>query len=253
MPELRQKEKTEETVRVEPVRILEKPDMPPQLADRANDIQELERRVMALRNDIGHLASFAGAGAPRPDGQGMRLGTPSYFAGLNRFGPVAPGMVPPAPFAGQGAPMLGHGVPAFGAMGFAPSAGQQAPWGDAVSTRDFSAMPYTTRQPGVNIVDAGEQYIVQVELPNTKKKDLELLGSERTISLTAQVRPDAEAGEGTIILGEVTPTVYRRTIHLPTPCNTQKSRASLKDGVLTLQVPKRDPTNGLRRIDVAYG
>jgi HSP20 family molecular chaperone IbpA len=238
MPEPRQKSD-------EPVRVIEK-DATTQLVEKASDLQELEHRVNALQNDISQLAGFA-MGTPGRVGATesalLRLAPPPYFAGLNRFGPMLPGFVLPATFGGPSGPILGMGAPAF------PQAGGN----EAVTTRDFSAMPYVTRQPGVNIVDAGDQYIVQVELPATKKKDLELLGSDRSITVTAQVRPDPEATEGTVILGEVTPTVYRRTIQLPSLCTTAKSKASLKDGVLTLNVPKKDPSNGLRRIDVAYG
>src|ERR1043166_5798050 len=97
MPELRQKEKNpEDTVRVDPVRLLEKPELPPQLADKAHDIQELERRGSGPRSDIAQSVARAGPaignGLPSSNAQAPRsepllsLATPSYFAGLNRFG-----------------------------------------------------------------------------------------------------------------------------------------------------------------------
>jgi HSP20 family molecular chaperone IbpA len=250
MVETRQKpDKSEASVRVEPMRTdpsrAPGGDVATQLVEKANDLQQLEHRINALQNDISQLASLATSapGTGLAESPLLRLAPPPYFAGLNRFGPVAPGLVPPAPLAGFRTPLFGTGAPAY------PLGASS----EAFTTRDFNAMPYVTKQPGVNIVDSGEEYVVQVELPATKKKDLELLGSDRSITIMAQVRPDPEAIEGTVIVGEVTPTMYRRTITLPSPCNTAKSKASLKDGVLTLNVPKKDPSNGLRRIDVAYG
>ncbi|MFO1532801.1 MAG: Hsp20/alpha crystallin family protein [Thermoplasmatota archaeon] len=207
----------------------------------AGDIQELERRVSSLASEVSQLANLAASTrAQVADAGYLRIAQPQFFGGLNRFGPVAPGFVPPVPPAQLGAPLFGFGAPAY-----------QVP-GEAVTMKDFSAQPTVPRQPGVNVVDAGEEFVVQVEIPAIKKKDLELLGSDRSITVVAECRPDGEA-EGTVILGEVAPTVFRRTIHLPAACNTARCKATLKDGILTLNIPKRDPSNGMRRIDVAYG
>jgi len=203
-------------------------------------IHDLERRVSSLQNDVTQLVSMA-AQVRAQSGEGaLRLPTPAFFAGLNRWGPSLPGFVPPVHHAGPVAPAFGFGVPAFHLSG------------EALTTRDFGAQPTVARQPGVNIVDAGEDYVLQVELPGTRKGDLEILGSDRSVTITAHGRPDPET-EGTVILGEVAPATYRRTIHLPTPCSTTRSRASLRDGILTLNIPKKDPSEGMRRIDVAYG
>lgn len=232
MPEIRHKAAASE----EAVRVVERNDR----SDPSAVILDLERRVSSLQNDVTQLTSLA-AQARAQSGDGtLRLPTPAFFTGLNRWGPSLPGFVPPPLHAGPGAPAFGWGVPAFHQSG------------EAVTTRDFSAQPAVARQPGVNIVDAGEEYVVQVELPGTRKGGLEILGSERSVTVIAQGRPDPET-EGTVILGEVAPATYRRTIHLPTPCSTTASRASLRDGILTLSIPKKDPSEGMRRIDVAYG
>jgi HSP20 family molecular chaperone IbpA len=47
--------------------------------------------------------------------------------------------------------------------------------------------------------------------------------------------------------------VYRRIIPLPTEVVTTQSSATFKDGILTLTVPKKVPSEGPRKLDVAYG
>jgi len=231
VPETRQKTAPQE----DPVRVIDRNEVA-HFGERPTDVAELERRVNLLQNDLQQVAGLAFAARASLDAGGLRIGAPPGFAAIGRFGPVAPGFVPPVP------------------MPVAPSLlgwGAQVP-SEAVTMKDFSALPSQLRAPGVNIVDVGEEFVVQVELPATKKKDLEILGNERALTVTAQVRPDADA-EGTVVLGEVAPTVFRRTIALPAPCNTTRTRATLKDGVLTLSIPKKDPSSGMRRIDVAYG
>lgn len=230
MPDIRHKQVSQE----EAVRVVERDPV------QAPDVQELERRLNGLQNDIAQLANLALSGRSQNQDPYLRVPQPSYFGALNRFGPVVPGAVPPPQPAHPGAPLLGYGVRSYGINP------------EAVTMRDFNQTPPVTRPPGVNIVDAGESYVVQVELPAIKKEDLEILGSDRSITVAAQVRPDP-ATEGTVLLGEVAPTIYRRTIHLPAACSTARSKATLKDGILTLHVPKKDPSSGMRRIDVAYG
>jgi HSP20 family protein len=240
MPETRQKNE-------ESVRVIEKDPVASQLEERQGFIQDLERRVTALQNDFSNLVGITAGAGSRPDvAEGYpRLAPPPYFSALNRFGSVSPNY-PAGPAIIPGSALIGGSPPQL-SLGLASQS-------EALTTRDFSTLPSVTKQPHVNIVDVGEEYIVRVELPGATKKDLELLGSDRSVTLTARVRSaEPDGGEGTVILAESAPTVYRRTIHLPSLCNTAKSRASLKDGCLTLTVPKKDPTSAMRRIDVAYG
>lgn len=225
MPETRQR--NEEHVRVvEGARVPAKEDA---------SLQELERRVATLQNDVSQLTHLAASNPPRAslDPAFLRVAPPAFFGPL---GPVA---------------SFSSLIPGAGLSGVRTF---PAPAGEMVSMREFSNLATVTRQPGVNIVDTGEEYVVQVELPGVKKKDLELLGSERAITVNARVRADPpEDIEGTVLLAECAPTVYRRTIQLPSLCNTTRSKAGLKDGWLTMNVPKKDASSAVRRIDVAYG
>lgn len=228
MPEARQR--SEETVRVvETGRVAAK--------EESASLQDLERRVATLQNDVNQLAHIAASNPPRSnlDAGFVRVSPPAFFGALGPV-PAFPSLLP-------------QGPTLSGLRPFAASAANEI-----VSAREFSNLASVTRQPGVNIVDTGEEYVVQVELPGVKKKDLELLGSERAITVTARVRTEPpDDVEGTVLLAECAPTVYRRTINLPSLCNTTRSKAALKDGWLTMNVPKKDASSAVRRIDVAYG
>jgi HSP20 family protein len=148
------------------------------------------------------------------------------------------------PFLGLGA--LGGGVAgAQGgqAGGFGSAAGRQA--------RELQAMPPVPRAPPLDLVDVGQEFLLQVELPGAKKDDLDIMVSDRAVTVSAQVKPEID--EGTLLLAERVPTLYRRVVQLPNEVNTTGTKATFKDGLLRLRIPKKEPTDGPKRVDVAYG
>lgn len=186
-----------------------------------------------------------------------------HFAAPFGFGAgFAPGAFPSGLGAGLGAPAFGGagGLGGTGGTGvagpspsFAPSGPAFVPSGRGALrfSRDLKTDPPTTRVPECNVVDQGKEYHVQIEVPGVKKDNLDILCFEQSIVVTAKAESELE--DGTLLLNERGPVVYRRTIPLPSEIQTNVSKATLKDGVLTVRLAKRVPTEGPRRLDVAYG
>lgn len=119
------------------------------------------------------------------------------------------------------------------------------------STRDLRNSPPAQRSPTVDIIDEGSEFQVQLELPGVKKDDLDIMVTDRAIVIEASANPEMD--EGVVMVNERGPVSYRRAIHLPAQIDTKNCKAKLKDGVLTLDVPKKEPTEGARRVEIAYG
>lgn len=134
---------------------------------------------------------------------------------------------------------------------FAPSFSPAAFSREGQSTREIRNLPAAPHIPDVNFIDSGERYLIHIGLPGVKKDNLDLTVTERTITVDAEVKPDLP--DGTVIVAEALPVAFRRTIALPTAVNSNKCKATLKDGFLTLDLPKREPTERPHRVDVAYG
>lgn len=241
--------------------------------ESVSTLQEVDRRLQMVRADLASLISraatlqaqtsavagaapFSGAfalpsaGMPRPWGSLAPLAGP-LGGGLQ--GALGSG---PAPGVGvvPGLPATAGALP--GAYGMGPAFGAPAGFGGLGgagprSTKEIQALPPVARVPCCDLVDRGEEYVVQIELPGVKKDDLDITVSDRLVQLNAQARP--EVGEGTMLLTERGPVVYRRTIPFPAEVASTKSQAKFKDGILTLTVPKKVPEEGPRRVDVAYG
>jgi HSP20 family protein len=152
------------------------------------------------------------------------------------FASPMPGAGAQLPFGAWGAGMA-HGAPGQGP-------GQPGP-----AEQGLAGVP---RLPAVDLVDAGDSFVVQVELPGVKKDDLDILVSERHVQIRGEARPEVKERAQPLVR-ERGPVSYQRAIPLPTEVHTTEGKAVFKDGVLTLTIPKKQPTEGPKRVDVAYG
>lgn len=228
-------------------------------------LHDMDRRLQSVQSSLASLSNMAnlfgapglpslGFAAPGREGLGL-YGLPI----LGPYGSAPVGSVPS--FLGG----MGGAVPGAtsGVVGTFPAQAQvygagAGPWGapnipmgEALTGRDLGKLPAVAKIPECNLIDGGTNFILQIELPGVKKDDLEITASERAI--TVHALSPSEPGDGTVILGERLPVAYRRTVNLPSTCNVAQAKATLKDGFLTLKVPKKEPTDAPKKLDVAYG
>ncbi len=103
-------------------------------------------------------------------------------------------------------------------------------------------------RPPVDIYETGEGITLQADMPGVAKERLSLrvegnsLLVEGTIGVASQEKMTA-------LYADVRSTVYRRSFALSTELETEKIEANLKDGLLTVRIPKRAALRP-RRIEV---
>lgn len=103
-------------------------------------------------------------------------------------------------------------------------------------------------RPPVDIYETAEGITMQVDMPGVSKERLDLrvegntLLIEGTVGIATEERMSA-------LYADVRSTVYRRTFALSNELETQKIDANLKDGLLTVRLPKRAELRP-RRIEV---
>lgn len=105
------------------------------------------------------------------------------------------------------------------------------------------------RLPATDIVDEGAELVLQVELPGVKPENVDVAAHARGILVTAQAEPDIDLG-ALVQAERGFQATYRRSIVLPTAVQPSGAKARLRDGVLTINLPKVDATEGTRRIPV---
>lgn len=97
------------------------------------------------------------------------------------------------------------------------------------------------RIPSVDIEEKDDTVVVRAELPGVKKEDLEIEVTPDTLSLKAEAREEKEEREKRFYRRERSWGMFQRTIPLPVEINKEKAKASFKDGLLEITLPKVAP------------
>jgi HSP20 family protein len=96
--------------------------------------------------------------------------------------------------------------------------------------------------PAVNIKETPEHFLVEMAAPGMEKKDfkIELDGSALTISSEKQNEVEEKDGEN-YSRREFSYQSFYRTFHLPKEVvNADKIKARYENGLLSLEIPKRE-------------
>jgi HSP20 family protein len=111
---------------------------------------------------------------------------------------------------------------------------------DSVFDRDyFPALG--ARSPVVDVREAEGKYIIEAELPGVTEKDLklELKNSMLTLSTEKKEEKGDKDKAGTWIRRERSESYFSRSFELPEDADGDKIEATFKDGLLTVELPKK--------------
>jgi len=99
------------------------------------------------------------------------------------------------------------------------------------------------RQPLIDLADNGKEYVVKAELPGIKKEGLNIELTENGIEISGEtnVEERQEDKEKGFLRRERRHSSFYRSLPLPDAILTDKAEAELKDGVLTVRLPKAAP------------
>lgn len=103
--------------------------------------------------------------------------------------------------------------------------------------------------PAINIWQDENQLILEAELPGMSLDDLEIfVDGENHLTINGQRKMD-EKSSGTWHRRERNYGEFRRTIELPNLVDAEKVEAVLKNGILTIKLPKKEEVKP-RKIEV---
>jgi HSP20 family molecular chaperone IbpA len=105
--------------------------------------------------------------------------------------------------------------------------------------------------PPIDVVEDASGITLVADMPGADRESLAIDVHGDTLTLQAEVTLDEPAGMQPVHVEVRTPR-YRRSFTLSRELDSSNIAASLKDGVLTLRVPKREAAQP-RRIEVRAG
>lgn len=91
----------------------------------------------------------------------------------------------------------------------------------------------------VDIYETADEYIVKAPLPGVKPENLDISYEAGVLTIRGEV-PEEKEVEGECLCQERAFGKFSRSINLPGNVQADKIEAHLKDGVLTLHVPKAE-------------
>lgn len=98
----------------------------------------------------------------------------------------------------------------------------------------------TTWTPAINLEETQNEYIVHAELPGLKKEDIKVHVSEDSVTISGERKVEREEKGRTYHRVEMAYGKFQRTIYLPGEVIPDKAKASYKDGILTITIPKSE-------------
>jgi len=96
--------------------------------------------------------------------------------------------------------------------------------------------------PAVDVVEGDDAYTLYCDLPGIDQKDVDLSIASNVLTIKGEKKDEAKSKARRIYRRETWEGSFQRTISLPTEVDSGKVNAELKDGVLTITLPKREET-----------
>lgn len=115
-------------------------------------------------------------------------------------------------------------------------AGRMLPaWGARPAERMF----WGGALPQVDVIDNDAQLLVRAAIPGFGKEDIEVTSTNDAVTIRGQ-KQEEKASEGEYYRREIRCENFLRTVHLPAQVDDTRARATFRDGVLEITLPKAE-------------
>jgi HSP20 family protein len=111
---------------------------------------------------------------------------------------------------------------------------------DATKTPGPRGIFERTFSPAVDVLEVADSYRVVCDLPGMDMEDIEILISSNVLTLKGEKKAAPKQTSDQLYREETSVGRFQRTLQLPLAVDADKANAVLKNGVLTIQLPKRE-------------
>lgn len=103
--------------------------------------------------------------------------------------------------------------------------------------------------PPVDVVDRKEEVVLRADLPGLTEKDIELTLENGNLTIRGERNEEEEAKEEDYYCSERWLGAFSRSLTLPTGVDADKIRATFREGVLEVHLPKTAKAEG-KKIEI---
>ncbi|MDP2246725.1 MAG: Hsp20/alpha crystallin family protein [Nitrosomonadales bacterium] len=94
------------------------------------------------------------------------------------------------------------------------------------------------RMPSLDLIDRANEIFVRAEVPGVDKKNVEVTMTDDLLTIRGNSSSETKEEKGDYHRHEISQSSFTRSILLPGSVDTSKASATLKDGVLEINLPK---------------
>jgi len=88
------------------------------------------------------------------------------------------------------------------------------------------------------LVDEGNKYVIEMELPGVDKKDIEINVVDHTLEINVKRKEETKKEEEGYYISKRYYTGFREVITLPADADTEKIKARYNNGILRIEIGK---------------
>lgn len=101
-------------------------------------------------------------------------------------------------------------------------------------------VPAEHREPFIDVIESDKEIIATAEMPGLEKQDIKINVTEDRLEISAETKHEEKKEEKGYIYRERRSGSYYRAISLPSPVDPDESKATYKNGVLEIKMPKTE-------------
>jgi HSP20 family protein len=101
----------------------------------------------------------------------------------------------------------------------------------------------TTWAPAVDIYETPNELVVKADLPDVNEKDIDVRVENNLLTIRGERKFEKSVSEESYLRVERTYGAFSRSFSLPNTVNAEAIGAEYKNGVLTVNLPKREESN----------
>lgn len=94
--------------------------------------------------------------------------------------------------------------------------------------------------PKVDVIDRDSEVVIKAEIPGVDKRDIDISVSDNAVTIKGETRKEEKEEKGDFYRREISIGSFSRTVTLPADVDGARAKASFKDGMLELTLPKRE-------------
>jgi len=105
----------------------------------------------------------------------------------------------------------------------------------------FKPMQNNSWEPNFEVLNTEDSYIVRADLPGLTKKDISIEVSDNIVTISGDRKNERTKDNSQYRYSELSYGSFSKSFTLPEDSIEDKINAKMKDGVMTIEVPRMEP------------